>query len=491
MPETDPKSLLRTLLELRQSIDLEGRQLFENWRDRLVRQSCLQSALNLAHYLALRHHDLRPFQQALMTWGLSSLGRCESRVLPNLDAVLASLGAIARIDPDTLPTHPTEREFFQGERLLARHTEELLGQTQERWVRIMVTLPEEAAENDGFLREILQRGTNCVRINCAKDDAATWQRMVDNLRRAERETGYSCKLLMDLGGIQPRTEEVVAPDPDRRRLYPGDRLLLTRSRPEPSGEFEFQASCTLPELLDQVEVGQSVWIDDGKLGTRVIDKDERGIILETIHARPDKGEKLKTHKGMNFPETQIQFQSLTNKDLKDLDFIAETADLVGHSFVQTADDVVDLQRELRSRTSRTLGIIAKIETAQGVHNLPSIIVQGAGMQPFGVMVARGDLAVEIGYERLAEMQEELLWICEAAHVPVIWATDVLHRSAKKGAPSRAEMTDAAMAERAECVMLNKGPFIAETVSMLDNVLTRMQAHQRKKTPLLRALRAWI
>jgi pyruvate kinase len=106
------------------------------------------------------------------------------------------------------------------------------------------------------------------------------------------------------------------------------------------------------------------------------------------------------------------------------------------------------------------------------------------------MIARGDLAVEIGYQRLAEIQEEILWLCEAAHMPVIWATQVLETLVKKGIPSRAEMTDAAMSERAECVMLNKGPFIAEAVTILDDVLTRMQAHQMKKTPQLRALHAW-
>jgi len=85
------------------------------------------------------------------------------------------------------------------------------------------------------------------------------------------------------------------------------------------------------------------------------------------------------------------------------------------------------------------------------------------------------------------LQEEILWICEAAHVPVIWATQVLENLVKHGIPSRAEITDAAMSERAECVMLNKGPFIVEAVAMLDDILTRMDAHQHKKSPQLRAL----
>ncbi len=161
--------------------------------------------------------------------------------------------------------------------------------------------------------------------------------------------------------------------------------------------------------------------------------------------------------------------------------------------LKEAADIDLLHQELWKRQgeqARPLALIAKIETQRAVRNLPEIIVHAAGKQPLGVMIARGDLAVEIGYERLAEMQEELLWICEAAHVPVIWATHVLETFVRKGTPSRAEMTDAAMAERAECVMLNKGPYVAEAVTILDHVLTRMQNHQVKKTPQLRALHMW-
>jgi pyruvate kinase len=106
------------------------------------------------------------------------------------------------------------------------------------------------------------------------------------------------------------------------------------------------------------------------------------------------------------------------------------------------------------------------------------------------MIARGDLAVECGYERLAEVQEEILWAAEAAHMPVVWATQVLETLAKTGRPSRAEITDAAMGERAECVMLNKGPYILDAMRTLDDILSRMQSHQAKKRSLLRALKAW-
>jgi pyruvate kinase len=184
---------------------------------------------------------------------------------------------------------------------------------------------------------------------------------------------------------------------------------------------------------------------------------------------------------------------LTDDDRAALDTVTMHADIIGYSFVQSAEDVAELQAELAKRLPSGTplpALIAKVETQRAVKALPAIIVQAAGRQPFGVMIARGDLGVELGYERLAEIQEEILWLAEAAHIPVVWATQVLERLVAKGTPSRAEMTDAAMGERAECVMLNKGPFVANAVDVLDDILTRMQSHQRKKSPQLRELHVW-
>jgi pyruvate kinase len=147
-----------------------------------------------------------------------------------------------------------------------------------------------------------------------------------------------------------------------------------------------------------------------------------------------------------------------------------------------------LQSHLEKLGGRPQGIILKIETRRGFEQLPRLLLAAMRSPRVGVMIARGDLAVECGYERLAELQEEILWICEAAHVPVIWATQVLEGLAKEGCPSRAEITDAAMSERAECVMLNKGPHIGRAVSVLDNILRRMQDHQNKKRSMLRPLK---
>jgi pyruvate kinase len=275
------------------------------------------------------------------------------------------------------------------------------------------------------------------------------------------------------------------------RLHEGDRLLLGSGKPERAADY-FQADCSYPEILTQIPVGALVWIDDGRIGAIVEAIGPEGLSLRITHARP-KGEKLQADKGLNFPGTVINLDPLTAKDRRDLDFVAREADIIGYSFVQTPTDIETLQLELKTRLGegwRAKAIVAKIETPLAVRNLPELILHGAGKQPFGVMIARGDLAIEIGYQRLAEIQEEILWICEAAHVPVIWATQVLENLVKKGIPSRAEMTDAAMGERAECVMLNKGEYIHGAVTVLEDVLARMEAHQSKKTPRLRALHSW-
>ncbi|MBW4586370.1 pyruvate kinase [Aetokthonos hydrillicola Thurmond2011] len=490
---SDPQTLLNTLQDLRQVVIQQGDEIFNQWRSRIQREAFLSSSLNLAYYLALRRHDLRPLQTALMPWGLSSLGRIEGRVLPNLDAVIATLGLLCQADPSSLPSHPPLTAFFEGDHQLQQHTEDIFGKTlSHRRVRIMVTLPTQAASNYEFVRDLIQRGTDCVRINCAHDTTAEWSAMISHVRSAIAETQHPCQIFMDLGGPKPRTEFVLAPDLDKRRIFRGEQLLLVRDKPTTINPQYFQASCSIPEVLAQLQVGATVCIDDGHITARVESIIAEGVLLKITHAQI-KGEKLLPDKGLNFPDTDLRLSALTDQDRQDLDFVATHADIVGYSFVQEAADIELLQQELQARlpeNSPIPAIVAKIETPQAVRNLPELIVQAAGKQPFGVMIARGDLAVEIGYQRLAEIQEEILWLCEAAHVPVIWATQVLENLVKTGMPSRAEMTDAAMSERAECVMLNKGPFIVEAVTILDDVLKRMQDHQLKKTPQLRALHSW-
>jgi pyruvate kinase len=286
----------------------------------------------------------------------------------------------------------------------------------------------------------------------------------------------------------PATEQTI-------HLRRGDHLVLTADQqpgqparrddgdnpPEPA-----RIGCTLPEVFADLKPGEHVWFDDGKIGGRIVRVTAEAIDVEITQAGPD-GSKLGADKGINLPDSELHLPSLTAKDRDDLRFVVRHADLVGYSFVRTPNDVLELQRLLHELGGGELGIILKIETRQAFEQLPHLLLAAMHSPRAGVMIARGDLAIECGFERLAEIQEEILWFCEAAHLPVIWATQVLEHLAKEGIPSRAEITDAAMGERAECVMLNKGPHIVEAVRTLDDILTRMAAHQIKKRALLRPL----
>ena len=199
---------------------------------------------------------------------------------------------------------------------------------------------------------------------------------------------------------------------------------------------------------------------------------------------------MRAGKGINMPDTDLPISAITDRDVADLATVVELADLVDMSFVRTPDDVERLLDELDRLGGDNLGIVLKIETRRAFENLPQLLLTAMRRPRVGVMIARGDLAVECGYERMAELQEEILWLCEAAHLPVIWATQVLEQLAKTGLPSRAEISDAAMSERAECVMLNKGPYLNDAVTVLDNIMRRMAEHYYKKNALLRPLHSW-
>jgi pyruvate kinase len=291
-------------------------------------------------------------------------------------------------------------------------------------------------------------------------------------------------------------DELPAP-PGRLKLQRGDVLnLVSRgmghaAQPGPKGRRAKHATiaCTLPEALARVRKGERIWFDDGRIGGVVQRARDKRVEVEITEAR-DGGEWLAADKGINLPDTRLDLPALTPKDVQDLEVAARCADIVGLSFAQSAADVRALRARLVALGASQVGLILKIETRRGFEHLPEMLLAAMAGPAAGVMIARGDLAVECGYERMAEVQEEILWACEAAHLPVVWATQVLETLAKTGLPSRAEITDAAMGGRAECVMLNKGPHILDAMRTLDDILRRMQAHQSKKRPLLRALKAW-
>jgi pyruvate kinase len=563
------------------------------------------SAINLAHYLAMREIDLRQLQNRLALMGVSSLGRAESHVLANVDKVLGLLHHI--VGQAWTPRQEDEPSgFTSGSGLLAQHADALFGPVPaKRAVRIMVTLPSAAAADDKLIEDLLANGMDIARINCAHDGAADWASMAERVRSAARRAGQTVQILMDLGGPKLRTgpiddaPAVVKLKPERdsfghvircarlglramgetaategtdvflgveavwlARLQLGDRIDLTDAReakrrltvvqcqasgvilecahtlyltsatrlhhgghetvladiPVQAGQLHLQRgdilrvvpqgmgsnatpaeksrrahratiACTLPEALASVRKGDHIWFDDGRIGGVIRRGGAKGIEVEITEAR-DGGERLAADKGINLPDTALDLPALTAKDLDDLQVVAKHADLVGMSFAQSAADVRALHQRLAELGAPQVGLILKIETRRGFDHLPELLLAAMCGPAAGVMIARGDLAVECGYERMAEVQEEILWACEAAHMPVVWATQVLETLAKTGLPSRAEITDAAMGGRAECVMLNKGPHILDAMRTLDNILRRMQAHQSKKRPLLRALKSW-
>jgi len=564
-----------------------------------------ESAHNLVHYLALRRFDMRELQADLAEIGVSSLGRSEGHVLITIESVLNILLRLAGHQA-LRPNKHAALKFQEGARLLEEHTRSFLGQKPiNRAVRIMVTMPNEGANDYSLVRDLIASGTDCVRINCARDDESTWRQMTRNLRRASKELEKNCKVEFDLPGRKLRTgyigpgpraikwgpkrddsgkvlrpariwlthaERPALPDGnadacllvqedwlaslavgstirftdlrDKKRAitvigevgesrwaeseataYVGPETLLrtdqeTESQPVESriGEIPpVEASLLLRigdillltsdsktrladeklpkigglsrESLSNLKVGQSIWFDDGKIGGSIEGKTDDHVRVRITYAKPG-GSKLRSDRGINLPGTHLEAGALGERDLKALSIATKCADSVALSFASSKKDVEALLTYLERIKRRRIGIVLKIETREGFENLPSMLFTAMRRRGgVGVMIARGDLAVECGYERLAELQEEILCVCEAAHVPVIWASDVLESLVKKGIPSRTEITDAAMSVRTECVMLNKGPHILKAVRALDDILRRMEAHQRKKASMLRKLRS--
>jgi pyruvate kinase len=563
------------------------------------------SGVNLAHYVALRQEDVRELQARLGEFGLSSLGRSEPHVMANLVAVtelvarLRGKAAPERVQaPQPSALAPT---IHEGRALLAAHTDETFGPPHpERRVRIMVTMPSEAADRPELVRALVAEGMDVMRINCAHDGEAEWRRMVGHLRAANVALSKQCRVQFDLPGPKLRTGDFMpgprvlhwAPARDamgnvvesaRVRLqvpgtiqadeptvflspdflkhltvgrtvtfedHRGKHRTLEVTEHDPSGctalatqgawvtkdtEFtvttpagrHFRAQpvelaalpgelrvqvgqrvrligpeelgtpatetelasipCSLREALNALKPGHRVWFDDGKIGG-VVEEAHQAFAVVRLTDGPPTGARLAADKGINVPDTHLDIPALSADDLAALGVACDVGDLVALSYCRSATDVLALHVELDARQA-SLGVVLKVENREGFENLSSLLLTAMRRPPFGVMIARGDLAVECGFTRLAELQEEMLCLCEAGHAPVVWATQVLETAARKGFPSRAEVTDAAMGERAECVMLNKGPFITQAVKTLDDILRRMESHQRKKTPLFRRLRS--
>ena len=322
--KSQARRLHREIVELRREVLRGGGEIFDRWRPRIRREEFLPSARNLAHYLALRRHDLRDLQVRLMPWGLSSLGRCEARVLPTLNAVAAALAALGseggpEAEPDT-------EAFFRGHELLSAQTEAVLGPTPPNWaVRIMVTLPSQAAHAYELVRGLVSDGMDVARVNCAHDDSAAWAQMAEHVRRASREIGRPCRICFDLVGPRARVRSTTVSY--ERRVHLGDRILMASSPTPVRSQWRDQFECSLPEALDQLADGAEVRVNEGRLGAVVERRLNEGVLLRVTDARK-KDEHLRADKGLNFPDTALRIEPLGRRDLADLDVIAALADAV-------------------------------------------------------------------------------------------------------------------------------------------------------------------
>ena len=231
------------------------------------------------------------------------------------------------------------------------------------------------------------------------------------------------------------------------RLRVGDLLTICRepsfSTSTPGGNLfgACKITCDSGRLFASVKPGEPIAFDDGRIWGVIQGTSNNEIVVSITHASP-KGSKLGSGKSINIPESAMQFEGLTSKDLQDLEFVACNAGMVGISFIRDTRDIDIVMQELAKRKLQHLGVVLKIETRDAFGKLPLLLLQAMQYSnPLGVMIARGDLAVECGWDHMASIQEEILSICSAAHIPVIWATQVLESLVKSGIPTRAEITD--------------------------------------------------
>lgn len=244
--------------------------------------------------------------------------------------------------------------------------------------------------------------------------------------------------------------------------------------------------CPEPGVLKQVKRGERVVLDDGRIVAVVESTGAEGTVCRVTAASKSPA-RLRSAKGLAFPDSHVSLSALGFQDDSAVKFALARADGVEVSFINSRRDVERIVKRLRAEASPGFGLVLKLETQAAIRNLPDILFAALRYRPTGLMIARGDLAVETSFERLARLQEDILGFGEACHLPVIWATQVLDRLARSGVPTRAEVTDAAMSMRAECVMLNKGPFVAEATRMLVKIIRDMEPRQYKKRTLFSTL----
>lgn len=459
------------------------------------------SAMNLVRYITLRNQDLRNVHDSLSEAGVSSLRSCEGYVMQNVSSVLR-LVKLMNGEKWEQKEEVEKIGYKASKKLLKKHTKQLFDtKKRNRDTKIMVTVPREAAFDPDMIRQLIVQGMEIARISLCQGSPVEWLMLIDHIHEQRKLLGLDCKIHIDLSGPKFKLGKIRIRKGSKKskdfiRLHKGDHLILS-SKPSASDDIRIgklgeairhpKVSVSNKVIIEETQIGDQVLFDNGSIISRVIKKrkDELEVIIIT---ESDKGQKLNSQATINLPDTELHIASLTKEDIKQLPLAMKYADIIGYPYVRTVDDIKALYLELDKYDRKDVGIVIKIENEQAFENLPILLLEAMKRPRIGIMIARGNLAVEIGAERIAEVQDQIMWICEAAHVPVIWATQVLETLTSTGIATRAEITDAAKSARAECVMLNSGQHVTEAVTMLSKILEKMEGHTSKKKSVMRALK---
>jgi pyruvate kinase len=291
------------------------------------------------------------------------------------------------------------------------------------------------------LLELTRAGVNVFRLNFSHGNHEDKLKIIEHIRNINKTEPYNIAILGDLQGPKLRVGEI---ENNSLPVVPGDILTFTNEKLVGTKERIY---VSYPNLHEDVKIGNKIMIDDGKLEVKVIDIAKNGDVKVEVTL----GGIISSKKGINLPDTKISLPALTEKDLADLDFIIDQKlDWVALSFVRSVKDIVILRSKIDERKSKTK-IIAKIEMPEALTNIRDIIVESDG-----IMVARGDLGVEVPVEQVPLIQKQLIRKCIHRAKPVIVATQMMESMIDRTKPNRSEITDVANAvlEGADAVMLS-------------------------------------
>lgn len=288
-----------------------------------------------------------------------------------------------------------------------------------------------ASDSVEMLSQLMKAGMNVARLNFSHGTHESHQQTIDNFKKARDRVGVPCALLLDTKG--PEIRIGTFENPTGITLAKDSVFTLTT---EQIPGTEQKVSVTHHDLHNQLKVGQRILVDDGRIELVVIEVVDRDIVCKVLH-----GGKLTNNKGVNIPNCHIEMEYLSERDKADILFgIQNDIDFVAASFVRCVDDVIKMRRFLDINGGRNIRIIAKIENLEGIQNYDEILAVSGG-----IMVARGDMGVEVEYEKIPGIQKQFIRKCRCSGKMVITATQMLESMTEKTMPTRAEITDVANA----------------------------------------------